>query len=242
MKNIAVVSLLAAILLLAANCFAGDYATLHVIGFSNDGRYLAFEEYGTQDGSGFPYSNYYFVDTARNSYAASRVTVTIEKETATETAARKRASSLAAKKLKQFGIVRGNVGKLVVSHMMTDLTFDSVGEKPSKVVKFAEEIGSMYRRGDFELALTQTPVKTKDCEVFEDETKLLELKLANNEDDTSKFLQKDTVLPESRGCAMDYRLQDVYLYKDLIAVFVGVFTRGFEGPDMRFMAVTGKLR
>lgn len=232
----------AAIFLFAANCFAGDYATLNVIGFSKDGRFLAFEEYGTQDGSGFPYSNIYFIDTAKNTYAASRIAVTIEKETVVEINARNRAALLAAKKIKQFGIVKGNVGKLVVSHLMTDLTFDSEADKPSSVIRFAEEIGSMYHRGDYELSLTQIPVKTKECEPFEIETTMLELKLADKENDTSKFLQKDTTLPSSRGCALYYRLQDVYLYKDSIAVFVGVFTQGFEGPDMRFMAVTGKLK
>lgn len=230
------------VLLLATNCFAGDYATLNFVGFSKDGRYLAFEEYGTQDGSGFPYSNFYFIDTEKNAYAAPRIGVRIDKESATEPAARKRASSLAARKLRQFGIIRGNVGKLVVSHMMTDLTFDSVGQKPPSVIKFAEEVGSMYQRGDYELWLTQTPIKTNECEPFEMETNMLELKLTNKEDDASKFLQKDTTLPSSRGCALYYRLQDVYLYKDSVAVFVGVFTQGFEGPDMRFMAVTGKLR
>lgn len=242
MKNTSVVSLFAAILLLAANCFAGDYAALNVLGFSKDGRYLAFEEFGTQDGSGFPYSNIYFIDVAKNAYAARRVAVTIESETAVEDTARKRASLLAAKRLRRLGIVNGNLGRLVVSHLMTDMTFDGKGDEPSRPIKFAEEVGSMYRRGDYELSLGQTTIKTKDCEVFEDETKLLELKLTNNEDDTSRFLQKDATLPNSRGCAMDYRVQAVYLYKELIAVFVGVFTRGFEGPDMRFMAVTGKLR
>ena len=129
-----------------------------------------------------------------------RVAVTIEKETASETTAGNRSVVLAAKKLKQFGIVKGNVGKLVVSHLMTDLTFDGEGDK--SVINFAEEIGSMYHRGNYELMITQTPIKTKDCEVFEDETKMLELKLTNKEDDTIKFLQKDTTLPASRGCAM----------------------------------------
>lgn len=228
------------VLSLAANCVAGDFTTLNVIGFSRDGRYLAFEEYGIQDGSGFPYANIYFIDTAKNAYAAPRVAVTIKKESASEITAQKSSTFLAAKKLRQLGIVKGNVGKLLVSHLMTDLTFDGEGDK--SVIKFAEEIGSMYHRGDYELMITQTPIKTKDCEVFEDETKMLELKLTNKEEDTIKFLQKDTTLPSSRGCAMDYRIQDVYLYKDFIAIFIGVFTRGFEGPDMRFMAVTGKLR
>lgn len=232
----------AAILLFAANCFAGDYATLNFIGFSEDGRYLAFEEYGTLDGSGFPYSNIYFINVAKNAYAAPRVAVMIEKETAVESTARKRASVLAAKKLRQLRIVKGNPGKLVVSHLLTDLTFNSETNSPSNFIRFAEEIGSMYRRGDHELSLTQAPIKTKDCGFEDDETKLLEIKLTNKDDDTHKSLQKDTSLPPSRGCPLDYRMQDVYLYKDLIAVFVGVFTRGFEGPDMRFMAVTGTLK
>lgn len=229
-----------AVLLLAANCFAGDYAALKVIGFSKDGRYLAFEEYGIQDGSGFPYSNIYFIDTEKNAYAAPSIAVRIDKETAAESAARNKSTLLAAKKLKQLGIVKGNNGKLVASHLMTDLTFDGKGD--NSAIKFAEEIGSMYQRGDYELMLRSMSVKTKDCEAFEDDTKMIELKLTNNADDVSKFLQKDTTLPASRGCAIDYRMQDVYLYKDIIAVFVGVFTRGFEGPDMRFMAITGKLK
>lgn len=230
----------AAVLLLATNCVAGDFATLNVIGFSKDGRYLAFEEYGIQDGSGFPYSNIYFIDVAKNAYAAPLIAVTIERETAVESTARNRSALLAAKKLKQLGIVKGNTGKLVVSHLMTDLTFD--GEVDKSVIKFAEEIGSMYHRGDYELSLSEIPIKTKECEPFEMETNMLELKLTNKDDDTSKFLQKDTTLPSSRGCALYYRMQDVYLYKDFITVFVGVFTQGFEGPDMRFMAVTGTLK
>jgi predicted secreted protein len=242
MKNSVLSSLLfVAVLLFTTNSFAGDYATLNVIGFSKDGRYLAFEEYGAQDGSGFPYSNIFFIDTAKNMYAAARVAVVIEKETASESAARRRAAMLSAKKLKQLGIVKGNTGKLVVSHLITDFTFADA-DKPAPNVKFAEEVGSMYRRGDFELSLKQIPVKTKDCVDFEDDTKMLELKLTNIDDDSSKFLQKDATLPSGRGCALDYRIQDVYLYKDVIAVFVGFLTRGFEGPDMRFMAISGKLR
>lgn len=227
--------------LLTLNCFAGDYATLNVIGFSKNGRYLAFEEYGSQDGSGFPYSNICFIDTAKNVYAAPCIGVIIEKESATESSARRRSALLARKKLKQLGIVKGNTGKLVVSHQITDLTFEK-SENAASVVKFAEEIGSMYRRGDLELVLKETPVKVKDCEVYELETNLLELTLVNNEDDTNKVLQKDAALPASRGCALSYELQDVYLYEGFIATFVRYFTPGFEGPDMRFMAVTGKLK
>jgi predicted secreted protein len=234
--------MLAAIFLFAANCFAGDYATLNVIGFSKDGRYLAFEEYGTQDGSGFPYSTIYFIDTQRNAYAGPSVAVRLEKETASETMARKRSALLATKKLRQLGIIKGNTGKVVVSHLMTDQTFDDASDdKKANLVKFAEEVQSMHREGDYELLLTPIPAKDNDCEVYGD-VFMLDLKLTNKTDDTSTFLQKDTSLPKSRGCPLSYRIQDVYLYQDFIAVFANVFTQGFEGPDMRFLAVTGKFR
>ena len=48
----------------AASARAGDVAELEILGFSDDGGVFAFEEYGVQDGSGFPYANRYYIDTA----------------------------------------------------------------------------------------------------------------------------------------------------------------------------------
>lgn len=240
-RTVFLIVLLSAVFALATPGFAGDYATLNVVGFSKDGRYLAFEEYGVQDGSGFPYSNVYFIDVEKNAFAAPSIAVRINKEMAPETVARKRAVTLAAKVLTRFRIVKGNIGKLVLSHLMTDLTFEGSPEK-APTVRFAEQIGSLYRRGHYELSLTKKPIKTKGCEIFEEDPKLLELGIRDLDADTFKFLQKDTSLPETRGCANDYRIRDVYINKGFVVVFIGVFTQGFEGPDMRYMAVTGKLK
>jgi predicted secreted protein len=227
-----------AIFAAAASATAGDYAHLNFIGFSKDGRYLAFEEYGVSDGSGFPYASIYFIDTAKNTYAAPPVTARIESETATEASVRSRVLVQADKKLKQFAIVKGNTGKHVVSHKINDLTLDET----ENIIRFAEEIDSNYRRGVHELALRSIPVSPKECEAYSIETVMLQLTLANKDDETSKVLQKDTSLPQSRGCVLSYRVQDVYLYKDFAAVFINVYTPGFEGQDMRFMAVTGAIR
>lgn len=51
--------------LAAASAWAGDFSTFQSLGFSPDGKVYAFEEFGIQDGSGFPYSNVYFIDTER---------------------------------------------------------------------------------------------------------------------------------------------------------------------------------
>jgi predicted secreted protein len=57
-----------------------------------------------------------------------------------------------------------------------------------------------------------------------------------------QILQKDgPSVPQSRHCPYGYHIEQVYFYKDRLAVFLNMFSRGFEGPDMRYMAVTGLL-
>lgn len=245
MKNIFTTVYAFLVIIFAAGIsIAGDFATLNVIGFSPSGRYMAFEEYGTQDGSGFPYANTFFIDVSKNAFAAAPVKTVVNDDSASESAARKRAMALSAKKLKQFGIVIGNTGRLVLSHLITDKTLDTnEGEGGSNVVRFYDQYGSFYHKGDYELTLNAVKVSEKKCSDYTEQgTYMFEIKLTNKDDNSNKFLQKDTSLPESRGCPLSYRLQNVYLYKGSIAVFVNVFTQGFEGPDMRYLAVTGKLK
>jgi predicted secreted protein len=47
---------------------AGDAAGREVIGFSPDGRYFAFEQYGVQDGSGFAYSDIMVIDATSDAW------------------------------------------------------------------------------------------------------------------------------------------------------------------------------
>ncbi|HEY7765546.1 MAG TPA: DUF2259 domain-containing protein, partial [Aestuariivirgaceae bacterium] len=49
-------------ILTAPPAFAADAAERDILGFSPDGRYFAFEQYGVQDGSGFPYSEIFIID------------------------------------------------------------------------------------------------------------------------------------------------------------------------------------
>jgi hypothetical protein len=46
---------------------------LDVIGFSPDGRYFAFEQYGFNEGEGLPYSHMYFIDVERNDYVTKPI-------------------------------------------------------------------------------------------------------------------------------------------------------------------------
>ena len=229
--------------LLASTAYAGDYATLNFIGFSNDGKYFAFEEFGTQDGSGFPYSTIYFVETAKNKFAVPPVKVRLDTEKASEAAARNRAALQAAPLIKKFAIVKGHRGQLVLSHLITDLTDDKDAmDGDTETVRFAEVVSSAYRSGYHQLTLNKIKTVTKNCETYELDNFLIDLSLKDVDADTSRTLQKDSSLPDSRYCPIGYRIQDVYLYKGNISVFLNVFQPGFEGPDMRYLAVSGKLK
>jgi predicted secreted protein len=232
------------VLLFGSIALAGDYATLNFIGFSKDGRYLAFEEYGVQDGSGFPYSSFYFIDVAKNSFAARSVTIRIDNEQATENQARSRAKLKASLILKKLRIVNGNTGQLTVARMLTDLSLEAPGSGKSQRINFAEIVGSMYRSGNYELVLNpiEVKVKVKGCEYTEQPLYIFELSLKDKDADKTIILQKDNALPASRFCLTEYAIQYVYLYEDKIAVFLNTYDPGFEGPDMRYLVVTGKFK
>lgn len=227
--------------------FAGDYATLNFIGFSKDGKYLAFEEYGTQDGSGFPYANVYFVDTVKNSYAAAPVKVRLDDEARTEAQARTRAKVGAAANLRKFRIVDGNTGSLVVARLLTDLSLTDAPLKPAagqmQSLNFTDYRNSNYFENEYNLTLAPSEVKDKQCASYTEQTVYkFDLTLRDVRKETKKILQKDSALPAGRNCPLDYSVQSVYLYKNKIAVFLNVFSLGFEGPDMRFLVVTGNYK
>lgn len=81
---------------------AGDVAELEILGFTKDGSVFAFEEYGVQDGSGFPYANRYYIDTSTDSFLkGTPIRVRLEDENAKLDAvrlqARQKANPLSAR-------------------------------------------------------------------------------------------------------------------------------------------------
>ncbi|MBT8388291.1 MAG: DUF2259 domain-containing protein, partial [Altererythrobacter sp.] len=74
--------------------YAGDFASLNVLGFSADGGIFVFEEFGVQDGSGFPYANRFYIDTSTDQFiSGTPIRVRIDDETADLTQARSDAAA-----------------------------------------------------------------------------------------------------------------------------------------------------
>jgi predicted secreted protein len=233
--------LLAAFFFMSATAMratAGDFAELNFIGFSQDLRFLAFEEHGTEDGSGFPYSNIFFIDAAGNRFAAPPVRVRIETETWGD--ARSEAKGKADPALKKLGIVEGNRGDIVVARLPTDRSARMTTQQGPATVRFGRRIFSEhFSSGDYELTLAPLPAADKRCEGLGEPNQRLQVELKDKSSNAVAVLQKDEVLPQSRGCAVYYGLNSIYWNGDKLAIFVEIYSVGFEGHDTRFMAITG---
>lgn len=216
---------------------AGDLAHRSVIGFSPSGSHFAFEEFGIQDGSGFPYSSIYVIDTHGDSWVSGTpVRLVDEDEAGSLDHVRDDAMEAAAPALEAAGIsVPGNH---VASNPVTELSADAhnVTVNPRHTV---QPIGEPVA-----LALDEFALPGKDICKDWGETKGFALTVETG--GATRTLHKDDSLPESRGCPLGYRIGDVFThYPDdgapALAVLVFYERVGFEGPDGRWLAVAGRL-
>lgn len=224
-----------ALLATAAAASAGDNADRTIIGFSPDGRVFAFEEYGIQDGSGFPYANIYFIDTATDTWLdGTPIRVRLDNENATLDQAREQAFNLALPYLTRYQI--GELGRLLVRDPITELSGDP------HVAEFLIRAFMPPALDTHTLTITETvfPVANIGCppEFGPYQGFSLTLRLPGGE---TRTLHADTRIPDSRRCPLYYGISDVVAFdrqnEVVLIVLVNIFSVGFEGPDRRYLAV-----
>lgn len=214
---------------------AGDIATRSILGFNADGSRFAFEEYGTADGSGFPYANIYVVDTARDAWVAG-TPVRVRLEDETKTVAEARAAAAARARPLLSGIAAP--GELVASNPISELSAD-----PHRV-RFVPRI--VHPPVDPPLTLELTEYGLPSPSPY-DETNGFRLVLRTAE--TTRTLHEDKAIPPSRGIPFNYRIADVITYHPpvgsnaapVLVVLILVLAKGFETPDGRHLAVAATL-
>lgn len=226
----------AAVLLVftAGPAAAGDRALIDYIGYSGDGRYFAFEEFGVQDGSGFPYANIYVVDLATDRWVSGTpVRVQLDDEAASVSAARNEAREAAEGALEGNGIaaavdvlaVNGDGEAGVDGHA---LTFGRPGYGLDDPLEPVELLLSPFD--------AESP---QDCEGYMGE-KAVGFVLTL---DGAEIYRDSAMLPNSRGCPMDYRIYAVVAPAEWSGAtggrvaIISSYPFGFEGPDRRFLAV-----
>lgn len=219
----------------AGTALAGDRALLELIGFSADSRHFAFEEYGVQDGSGFPYSTIYVLDLAADAWVAGTpVRVRLDDETAALATARATAATQAAELLDSLAIdTPADVVALNGDGELTDpatLVFGQPGFAPNAVT------GAYVLRLETFPAASPTP-----CADYAG-TEPLGLALSLTGPDGAREIFRDATLPASRGCPLAYRLYGVVAPPAAAppaayVAIVATYPFGFEGPDRRFIAI-----
>ena len=229
-------SLLIALALLVSPALAGDRALVDMIGYSDDARYLAFEEFGIQDGSGFAYSSIYIIDLETDSWVVGTpIREKADDESVSLSQIRAQVQLQAEPALSSFGIEVPAEYAALVGDGAPDadgqtLHFGAPGYNPGDVA------------GDYELRLSSfaTTAAAPCADWFSIEPMGYELVVVDQ--DGERLIHRDRALPRSRGCPVTYRLYGVVLpfnagsVSDAVAL-ISVYPGGFEGPDRRFIAV-----
>ena len=204
-----------------AKSTASDVFKLNFIGFSEDGKHLAFQNTpDLVDSDAGPVT--LIIDVDRNQYATSEIFD----------------EQLVTTKLKEYKIVNGKHGIHVISHPPTD---HGVDYHTVKFTTFEYQLGSA---DEYKIVLKTIPTLPDNCSPHKDYAvtpiSMLEMKLINRSGE-EKILQRDKTLPKSRDCPFEYKIEEVYVYNKKIAVFVKVFSPSIEGPSRRYMVITGEL-
>jgi len=217
---------------------SGDQATLNVLGFTSDGSVFAFEEYGVQDGSGFAYTNRFYIDTATDSFlAGSPVRIRLDDETGTVETARTDAKTAAQSAGLPGDTLLGNAfaaGHNAVTELSADPFRMMVNPRP-----VAPSIDA-----PLEVRLEEIPFLAEgNCAAIADQTTGFRLlKIATQDAEKTRLLHEDTNVPSSRNCSLGYRIGAIFTHfpdksDPVMAVMIAIRSIGFEGPDYRWMAV-----
>lgn len=225
-----------ATLFAALPVYAGDFAERYILGFSPDGRYFAFEQFGRQDGSGFPYADIFLIDTHRDAWVnGSPYRVLLKDERAKIKWARREALSKAGNALRKYTISRP--GRLLASNPAAELSAN-----PHEVrvnARFA--IPSVKEPWVFRLE--ERAIALQRCaDLLGKAAKGFSLRVMPFEA-SARELHSDHTIPESCGCPLRYAISDVILHEPneaprVFVILISVYSFGFEGPDRRFIAVT----
>lgn len=220
---------------------AGDASEADVLGFA--GGMFAFEEYGVQDGSGFPYANIYVVDVATDSWVeGTPIRVLLQEDGATLADARDEASERLEDR---FGDRFDGAGSVTLAH-------SPLGEVDSDPVRLAFApvlpalpLGNHEPRYLARLELFHAQTQTEGCiEAIGDRPMGFRL-IIDRAGGGSAVLSEDQAVPRSRGCPITYRISRIVAPDryppERVAVLLSVFGPGFEGASRRFIAVTGRL-
>ena len=228
---------------------AASLASAEFLGFSDDGRYAAMEQYWISDGSGCPGAVIVVLSVPDNSIITrfelswtegmmyiDGVEIGYENSL---NPARDTLHEEALPYLDSLGISPENEGVHCICHPLTD-----TGAEPESV-SFVTWVGSLtYGGPKFSLNILnheEMPDSAPDWLSMFDTPVLLEVLITDSDGNAVLHLHDDSPQPGYEYVS-NYRIRDVYVYDDsLAAIILNTAEPGFEGHDGMFRMVTGVI-
>ena len=225
-----------AMLALTGTAWAGDSAQLNVIGYSQDGKIFAFEEFGILDGSGGVYSSYFFLDTENDKFLEG-TPIKLRNEEGDETMAKIRgmAREKAASLIKQYGL-EDNPGYLLAYNPVSEV------ESDAHRLRYYQYQSSPPTAQTSTMVLKEKPFPaSKDCLNMTGNFSGFSLAFTESLSKPSdRVIYEDKQVPASRNCPNGYRIGAIVRGEsdNLPAIaMIQVSSFGFEGNDQRWIAI-----
>jgi predicted secreted protein len=238
---------------------AGDGAALNVLGFSADGRYFAFEQYGQQNGSGTFYSKISVIEIASDRpVKGTPVDAIVDpghpslgKEPRDKQLAdiRAKAAADATALLLQLGIA--SAGQMVASvrDSRARRMLQPEEIKPAMKAAVATVALPADRFGpDTRLVLREFDIALPRCkDVASGEHPTGFGLTVERKGRPTIHLSRDQTIPISRGCPEQYGIAEAHALPlpdgtTALAAIIQYFYPALEGPGRRFLVVTGRIR
>lgn len=228
---------LALVVVAAMPAMAGDRALTEIIGYSDNGRYFAFEEFGVQDGSGFAYSNTFLVDLDQDRWVVGTpVKLQAEDEDVSLRDLRMQARAGVTPHLEDLQIFR----PAQVAAQIGDGAPGVQGNVLEFGVPGFTDPGAVT--GNYKVTLESYDTGAGAPCINWFGTDAVGFSLSIEDFGVAREVHRDRVLPRSRGCPLAYRISAIYLPFQATDIsravaLISVFAHGFEGSDRRFVAV-----
>jgi predicted secreted protein len=233
--------LLACLFALAApaSALAGDAAELNMLGFSADGGIFAFEEYGVQDGSGFPYASRYYIDTAKDAFIpGSPIRIRPQSEDPSLESVRAEARKKGEAIVSDAELAK-HPGYTAAINPISELSADPFRVVANSSPLYPQPSDPM----EFRLEELEGIKASATCEDWQEVRGFRLTEVDARAGGTTRIVHEDKQIPSSRGCALGYRIGAVKSYLPdgglhIAVVILAVRSFGFEGPDYRWLAVS----
>lgn len=233
--------------LVASKSAASPYTHDQIIGFSDDGRYFAYETFGLQRGSGLPFANIFVVDLDRDAWVSGSPFRSSPGEEAMAEVEAAPYAALASTRQEARRSADPMLHDLRIRRPATVLYAAGIGQ--------AHEADELTRidipnpdnptaapSDSFSLLLESFPAPGGADYCFEPEVLRGFSLVLQNTGAPAQTLHRDQSIPASRGCPATYRLDAVvsagYPQPDSVFVaMVSVWRQGFEGLQRHVIAL-----